>query len=121
VFTEINQNNGHYVGGTYTIAGPQSTQDIVYCNNTLANGNSVELAIEAQFCAAYNRHVMQSYAEWAQVSDYYLGTPENAYAQFWHKHSVSGLAYGFAYDDVNSQSSTIVSSAPEYMAWGIGW
>jgi beta-galactosidase len=121
VFTEINQNNGHYVGGTYTIAGPQTTQDIVYCNNTLANGNSVELAIEAQFCAAYNRHVMQDYAAWAIVADYYLTGPENAYAQFWHNHSVAGLAYGFAYDDVNNQSSTIVSSAPEYMAWGIGW
>ncbi len=121
VFTEVNLNNGAYVGGTYPIAGPTSTQDILLCNNTLANGGTEQLALEAQFCAAFNRHVMQSYASWDVPGAYYQGKPSNAYAQFWHAHSVGGLAYGFAYDDVNAQSSTIQSSAAEHMALGIGW
>ncbi|MEI9982057.1 MAG: beta-1,3-glucanase family protein [Aliidongia sp.] len=120
VFTEINLNNGAYVGGTYAIAKP-STQDIVFCSNTLATGNTVQLALEAQFCAAFNRHVMQNYASWTEPSSYYLTAPANSYAQFWHDHSVAGLAYGFAYDDVNNQSSSIVSGTPEHMAFGIGW
>jgi beta-galactosidase len=120
VFTEVNLNNGAYVGGTYAIAKP-STQDIVFCANSLATGNTVQLALEAQFCAAFNRHVMQTYASWTEPSNYYLMAPANSYAQFWHDHSVAGLAYGFAYDDVNNQSSSIVSATPEHMAFGIGW
>ncbi len=126
-FSEVNLNNGAYKGGTYTVAGPPSTQDIVFCDNTLATGspvpdlNTVELALEAQFCAAYNRHVMGSYPAWDVPSAYYAARPANYYAQFWHRYSVGGLAYGFAYDDVNAQSSTIQSGAPEHMAFGIGW
>ena len=120
-FTEVNLNNGAYQGGTYTVAGPPSTQDVAYCNNTLANGNTAELALEAQFCAAWNRHVMGSYTLWDVPSAFYAGRPANNYAQFWHKVSVGGLAYGFAYDDVNGQSSTIATELPEHMALGIGW
>ncbi len=45
VSNEVNLNNGAYQGSTYTVAGPPSTQDIAYCKNTLANGNTVELAL----------------------------------------------------------------------------
>jgi hypothetical protein len=87
----------------------------------MADGNEVELALEAEFCAAFNRHVMQSVANWTVPSTYYTTAPANSYAQFWHDHSVGGLAYGFAYDDVNNQSSLIQSPTPEHMAFGIGW
>jgi hypothetical protein len=120
VFTENNLNNGAFVGGTYTIGKP-TTQDILRCNNTMAEGNTVELALEAQFCAAFNRHVMQTVADWTEPSTYYVTAPANFYAQFWHDHAVAGLAYGFAYDDVNNQSSLIQSPTPEHMAFGIGW
>ena len=120
VFTEINLNNGAYVGGSYTINKP-TTQDILLCNNSLAQGSGVTAALEAQFCAAFNRHVMQSYPSWSEPANYYLAAPANYYAQFWHNHSVGGLAYGFAYDDVNNQQAGIATGTPEHMSLGIGW
>ncbi len=63
---------------------------------------------------------MGSYTLWDVPSAFYAGRPANNYVQFWHKVSVGGLAYGFAYDDVNGQSSTIAIGSPEHMAFGIG-
>lgn len=42
-------------------------------------------------------------ANWATPTAWYSAATANYYAQFWHKHSVGGLAYGFAYDDVSNQ------------------
>jgi hypothetical protein len=120
-FTEVNLNNGAYGGpGTYTINKP-TTQDLLLCNGSMAMGSGVTAALEAQFCAAFNRHVMDNYSEWTVVADYYATAPTNYYSAFWHRHSIAGLSYGFAYDDVNNQSSSIVGAAPEHMAFGIGW
>ncbi|CAE6971249.1 Beta-galactosidase [Paraburkholderia nemoris] len=120
VFTEVNLNNGAYVGGTYTVGKP-STQDILQGSGALATGNSIELAIEAQICAAFNRHVMEDVTKWSTPAAWYAASPSNEYARFWHDHGVSGLAYGFAYDDVQSASSTIFTPNPEHMVLGIGW
>lgn len=125
-FSEIDLGNGAYVGNTYTIGRP-STQDIFQCSGTMAHGdpnsdiNTVELAIEAQFCAAFNRHVMQDVSLWATPAAWYAAAPANFYADFWHRHSIGGLAYGFAYDDVSEQSSTITTGQPEHMVFTIGW
>lgn len=128
-FTEVNLGNGAYAGPqTYTINKP-STQDLLLCAGTMAYAAStltaqesgVTLALEAQFCAAFNRHVMDNYADWTLVSDYYQAAPANYYAAFWHAHSIAGLSYGFAYDDVNSQSSSIIGAKPEHMAFGISY
>ena len=120
VFTEVNLGNGAYQGGTYNVGKP-TTQDILEGKGTLATGNSVELALEAQICAAFNRHIMQDSSKWTTPSAWYQAAPANYYAKFWHAHSVGGLAYGFAYDDVSDQSSTIMSPSPEHMVFGIGY
>jgi hypothetical protein len=128
-FTEINLNNGAYAGPqTYTVNKP-STQDLLLCAGTMAYAAStltgqeagVTLALEAQFCAAFNRHVMGNYADWTVVPHYYQAAPANYYSAFWHAHSIGGLSYGFAYDDVNGQSSSIVGAKPEHMAFGISY
>jgi hypothetical protein len=120
-FTEVNLNNGAYGGaGTYTINKP-TTQDLLLCAGSMATGTGVTAALEAQFCAAFNRHVMDTYADWTVTTDYYLTAPTNYYSAFWHAHSIGGLSYGFAYDDVNNQSSSIVEGGAEHMAFGIGW
>ena len=93
-----------------------TTQDILECKGTLATGGSTELALEAQICAAFNRRVMEDSTLWAEPSAWYLGAPTNYYAKFWHTHGLNGLAYGFAYDDVSSQSSTIHTDTPEHRA-----
>jgi beta-galactosidase len=59
-------------------------------------GHSTELAIEAQMCAAFNRHIMHDGSLWAAPSAArYASAPTNGYAKSWHDHSESGLAYGF--------------------------
>ncbi|ADV84304.1 beta-1,3-glucanase family protein [Terriglobus saanensis] len=125
-FTEVNLNNGAFVGNSYVVNRP-TTQDIFQCSGSMAKGdptkdiNTVELALEAQMCAAFNRHVMADVTTWATPSAFYLNSPTNSYAQFWHRHSMGGLAYGFAYDDVSGQSSTISTGTPEHMVFTIGW
>ena len=127
-FNEVNTGNGAFQGGTGYVIGYPTTQQVLVCNGAFATGdpnnsdrNSVELQIEAQLCAAFNRHVATTSNEWTIPSDYYGAAPANYYAAFWHRHSINGLSYGFPYDDVNSQSSTITTGQPEHMAFGIGW
>lgn len=127
IFNEVNTGNGAFQGGSgYTIGYP-NTQQVLGCNGVFAAGdsnadhNQVELAIEAQLCAALNRHVATDVNTWATPLAYYTTSPANYYTAFWHRHSVNGLAYGFPYDDVNGQSSTITTGQPEHVAFGIGW
>jgi len=109
-----------------------STQDILGCAGTMATGvpgsttqlkdeNAIQLQLENQICSATNRGVLLTPANWTNVGAYYGSTPANFYSQFWHNHSIGGLAYGFSYDDNNNQSTTINTQQPEHMAWGIGW
>lgn len=127
-FNEVNTGNGAFQGGTgYTIGYP-NTQQVLVCNGVFATGdgsnadrNSVELAIEAQLCAALNRHVATNTSQWGTPSAYYQAAPANYYAAFWHRHGVGGLAYGFSYDDVAGQSSTITIGQPEHMVFTVGW
>ena len=128
-FTEVNLNNGAYAGPqTYTVGKP-STQDLLLCAGSMAYAAStltsqeagVTLALEAQFCAAFNRHVMGNAASWTVPADFYQAAPANDYAAFWHAHSIAGLSYGFAFDDVSNQSSSIVGAHPEHMAFGISY
>ncbi len=127
-FNEVNTGNGAFQGGTGYVVGYPTTQQVLVCNGAFATGdagntdrNSVELAIEAQLCAALNRHVATNVSQWGTPSAYYQAAPANYYAAFWHRHSVGGLAYGFSYDDVSGQSSTITTGQPEHMAFTIGW
>ncbi|MBB5059284.1 hypothetical protein HDF16_004007 [Granulicella aggregans] len=128
-FVEKNLNNGAYVGGNYVVGKP-TTPEILACDGVFNNdGNNGKggpqaggtLAIEVQLCAAFNRHVVETPAQWTVPADFYLAAPANYYAQFWHNHSVEGLAYGFPYDDASGFSSTIQSSHTQHMAFGIGW
>jgi hypothetical protein len=118
-------------GETFVVQRP-STQDILECAGTMANGvagstaqqqdeNAVQLQLENQICSATNRGVLATPVNWASVSTYYAASPANFYSQFWHQHSVAGLAYGFSYDDNNNQSTTITTQKPEHMSFGIGW
>jgi hypothetical protein len=129
-FTEVNPAAAN-VGETFVVQQP-STQDVLECAGTMASGvpgsspqqqdeNAIQLQLENQICAATNRGVLLTPTNWANASTYYPTSPANFYSWFWHQHSVSGLAYGFSYDDNNNQSTTITTQQPEHMAFGIGW
>lgn len=109
--------------GSFVLSKPTST-DVVQCAGALASGGSTERAIGAQFCAAFNRGVAMDTAAWSTPSAYYLDDPKNDYAAFFHTVSIDHRAYGFAYDDVNDQSSVKIlpnANAPSRLTIGIGW
>lgn len=89
-----------------------TTQEIFLCNGNAAN---------AQACAAVNRHIYQNPSAWNTPSQYYLSGPANYYAKFWHQHSISALAYGFAYDDVNQQAAYLEVGDPKGLIIRVGW
>jgi len=99
---------------TYVVDKP-TTQDVLEGRGAFDRPSSnnpeqtaVELAIEAQLCAAFNRGVATEPEKWYDVPSYYKTNGVfNEYSDFFHKHSVSGKAYGFCYDDVNDQSTLL--------------
>jgi beta-glucanase (GH16 family) len=104
---------------TYYVSKP-ATNDVWGGSGALATGNSTELALEAQICAAFHRHVIDNAANLNNPSAYYQAAPADYYSQFWHKHSTNALAYGFCYDDVNNQSSTLSSANPRGLIITVG-
>ncbi len=104
---------------TYHVSKP-TTNDVWGGAGNLATGNSTELALEAQICAAFHRHVIDNAANLNNVSAYYLAAPTDYYSWFWHQHNVNAKAYGFCYDDVNNESSSLVSNNPRAIVLFIG-
>jgi hypothetical protein len=106
------------------ISAPPNTQEVIEGKGVLnqPNGDTeVDLAIQAQICAAINRHAIDvtsthpGIQDWSIPSNYYKEEPANFYAGFWHQEgiSISNLSYGFAYDDVWEQSSSLHATQPE--------
>ncbi len=60
-------------------------------------------------------------AQWNTPSNYYLASPANWYAKFWHDHAINHLAYGFPYDDVAGQSSFISHGDPQWLLVAVGF
>jgi hypothetical protein len=88
-----------------------NTQDIFRCDGGMTN---------PQACAAVNRHVYTD-SNWNIVGNYYKAAPGNYYSKFWHDHSYDGLAYGFAYDDVNNQAAYLEVGDPKGLLIRVGW
>lgn len=103
-------------GGAYSnyFAGYSSisTQDIL-----LGIGG----ASNPEICAAINRHVYTDTANWNNPAAYYKAAPANYYAKFWHDHSIDRLAYGFCYDDVNTQAAYLEVGDPKGLIIRVGW
>ena len=115
--------------GTYTIQRAPTTQEALLGSGVLNDatgqtpgtpGYDKQLQIQAQLCAAINRHIVEDPAHWYTPS-YFYASPSNAYAKFWHDHSLSALAYGFAYDDVGGFSSSLHTEAPTVATVTVGW
>ena len=107
-------------GGTYTIYKP-TTQDVLEGKGNFNRGNSTELVIEAQLCAAFNRGVATDPANYQNPSAYYKNGTYNYYSKFLHEHSVNNFSYGFCYDDVNDQSTLLHYTNPTALILDLKW
>ena len=115
--------------GTYIIARAPTTQEALLGNGVLNDatgqtpgtaGYDKQLQIQAQMCAAINRHIVENPAQWSTPSAFYA-SPSNSYSKFWHDHALNGLSYGFAYDDVGGFSSSLHTAAPTVATVTVGW
>ena len=105
------------------IHGKPTTQGLLEASGNLAAGSGEEKVVQAQIAAAFNRHLLLTVdpSQWSNSATYYQSAPSNYYAKFWHDHSIDGLAYGFAYDDVRSKSTLLEHPNPRGMIVTIGW
>lgn len=120
---------GGVKNGTYFINGKPSTPMVLLGNGLLSDPSrasdadvDTQLQIQAQICAAINRHIVEDPANWCNSDMFYQsGQAANYYAKFWHDHSIKNLAYGFAYDDVGGFSPSLHTAAPTNVTITIGW
>ena len=105
---------------TYTIYKP-TTQDVLEGKGNFNKGNSKELVIEAQLCAAFNRGVATEPNDFNNKSAYYKNKVANFYAGFFHNHAIDGYAYGFCYDDVFDHSTLLHFSNPTGLIIDLKW
>lgn len=115
--------SGGFNGRTGIVQNKPTTQEAFEGKGVFDRGIgdvTVDLVVQAQLTAAFTRHLISLAAnpgqqDWSKPSTYYATGPCNYYAKFWHRSDISldGLSYGFAYDDVFSQSSTMYSGSPK--------
>lgn len=108
-----------------------TTQEVFEGKGVLDNvvqDQTTDLLVQAQICAALNRHVIDvttpnvGLQDWSNSEEYYQQSPCNHYAKFWHQQgiSVDQLAYGFAYDDVFDYSSSVHTPNPNRVVVSFG-
>ena len=107
-------------GGTYYVYKP-TTQDVLEGKGNFNRGNSTELVIEAQLCAAFNRGVATQPENYNNASAFYKNSVSNFYSGFWHNHSYDRYAYGFCYDDVNDHSTLLHFTNPTGLIIDLKW
>jgi hypothetical protein len=114
--------------GTFYINGKPDTAMVLLGAGLLADASGnptnigTQLQIQAQVCAALNRHVLESPANWyVQSAHHPAGQVSNWYSKFWHEHSINKRAYGFAYDDVGDFSPSVHTAVPTTVTYTIGW
>lgn len=121
---------GGNLNGTYYINGKPTTSMVFLGNGYLDDRTGaastaigdMQLQIQAQVCAALNRHVLETPANWyVQSAHHPAGQVSNWFSKFWHDHSIDRLTYGFAYDDVGGLSPSLHTSAPTTVTFTIGW
>ena len=109
---------GYMTAYAASVGATETTQEVFGCQG----GGTPALNGNASLCAGLNRCVAQfSTTVQNTPSDYYQNAPCNYYSAFWHSVAVNGLAYGFAYDDDNGQSSDFNTTDAQYVQVAIGF
>jgi hypothetical protein len=107
-------------GATGVIPRKPTTIEAFEGSGALASGSAADKAVQTQICAAITRHAIDlnipagARQNFSPAANYYQTNPYNWYAKFWHRTDVTfnGKSYGFCYDDVFDQSSTINAPSP---------
>jgi hypothetical protein len=107
-------------GAVGVIANKPTNTEAMEGSGVLASGGQWDKVVQAQVCAAINRHAIDlnlgngATQDLANESKYYVTSPYNWYCKFWHQPDISlnSLTYSFCYDDVFDKSSTINASSP---------
>lgn len=115
-------------GAVGVIANKPTNTEVMEGSGVLANGGQWDKVVQAQICAAINRHAIDltlgtgATQDLATDSKYYVTSPYNWYCKFWHQPDISlnSLTYSFCYDDVFDKSSTINASSPIRATIAIG-
>ena len=105
----------------YVIRARPSSAEVLLCNGVLAAGSGTERMLGAQLAALLNRHLLEDPRQARNPAGYYRGEPCNHYARFWHEHGLEHRAYGFAYDDVDDQSSSLYAPDPLEITVACRW
>ena len=104
---------------TYTVTHPgdpptshkmdKPTTAQVFSANGPFEGTRWQGSFLAELNAAFNRGVAASPSTWQDSTAFYpSGQRWNDWARFFHTCNLDALAYGFPYDDVESQSSVLI-------------
>ncbi len=107
-------------GAVGVIANKPTNTEAMEGSGVLASGGQWDKVVQAQICAAINRHAIDlnlgngATQDLSNESKYYVTSPYNWYCKFWHQPDISlnSLTYSFCYDDVFDKSSTINASSP---------
>ncbi len=124
VFTFTRESDGQVA---YVYSKP-TQEEALEGSGAFATGGTYDLIVQAQLCAAVNRHAIDLtlgsgvLQDFSNTDDYYQTEPYNYYCKFFHDTDITynGLTYAFCYDDVFDQSATIHTSAPESVKITIG-
>lgn len=116
VFTFTRASDGQ-VG---TISRKPTNLEAMEGSGVMATGGQWDKVVQAQICAAINRHAIDltlatgATQDFSSASKYYQTSPYNWYCKFWHRSDISynSLTYAFCYDDVFNHSSTINATSP---------
>ncbi|TWV95118.1 beta-1,3-glucanase family protein [Chitinophaga pinensis] len=103
-----------------TISRKPTNIEVMEGSGVMATGGQWDKVVQAQICAAINRHAIDLNLatgvtqDLATASKYYQTSPYNWYCKFWHRSDISlnSLTYAFCYDDVYDHSSTVNASSP---------
>jgi hypothetical protein len=107
-------------GATGTITNKPTNTEAMEGSGVLASGSSTDKVVQAQICAAINRHAIDlnlatgATQDFSNAANYFVTSPYNWYTKFWHQPDISynGLSYALCYDDVFDKSSTINAPSP---------
>ena len=129
-FTLTCQQGNYFKPGTVaTIPWKPSTTDAVEGAGAFATaaGTEGDLPVQAMFCGAFNRGVVQlttGLQDWSPSGCNYfnMGYTCNEYVKFFHQTDLTsdGYTYAFAYDDTFDQSATCHTNAPDHATVTIG-